>query len=190
MKVYSTLPCEEQLNNFLIQQLDKPFSYKETGYTNIKLPDGYYFDYNHAVIGKGSKCWNMAKAALSSWQHFPNTWTKIHPADAPLKCGTTVVVLIRLFGFWWRNCARIVYTIDETNRFGFAYGTLQEHAEIGEEAFWIEFDEAENVSYHIKAFSKHRFWMARLAYPVTRYFQKKFAKDSVCAMRNKLVQNF
>jgi uncharacterized protein (UPF0548 family) len=35
---------------------------------------------------------------------------------------------------WWLNACRIVYVVDEegpVKRFGFAYGTLPEHAESG-----------------------------------------------------------
>jgi uncharacterized protein (UPF0548 family) len=38
------------------------------------------------------------------------------------------------------------------------------------------------VRYVIKAFSKPRLWLARLAYPVARAHQKKFVRDSKAAM--------
>jgi uncharacterized protein (UPF0548 family) len=68
-------------------------------------------------------------------------------------------------------------------KFGFAYGTLPEHAESGEERFLIEWDRGENsVWYDILAFSRPRHWLARLGYPLTRRLQARFRRDSAAAM--------
>jgi len=90
-------------------------------------------------------------------------------------------------GVYWLNACRIVYTVDEdgsVRRYGFAYGTLPGHAECGEERFLIEWDRAtDEVVYDILAFSRPRHPLARLGYPLVRMLQKKFARDSVAAMR-------
>ena len=47
-------------------------------------------------------------------------------------------LLARALGLWVLNACRIVYVIEEDGplrRFAFAYGTLPEHAESGEERF-------------------------------------------------------
>jgi uncharacterized protein (UPF0548 family) len=44
-----------------------------------------------------------------------------------------------------------VYVIDEQKRFGFAYGTLPEHAGSGEERFLVEMDDEQTVWYDILA---------------------------------------
>ena len=57
--------------------------------------------------------------------------------------GSDVAILIHHFGCHSLNGARIVYLIDDdgpVKRFGFAYGTLQEHAESGEERFMVEWN--------------------------------------------------
>jgi hypothetical protein len=55
------------------------------------------------------------------------------------------------------NAARIVYVVDEDGpicRYGFAYGTLAEHAESGEERFTVQWDRSEdNVWYHPRIFA-------------------------------------
>jgi uncharacterized protein (UPF0548 family) len=71
-----------------------------------------------------------------------------------------------------------VYTVNEHNRFGFAYGTLPHHVESGEELFQVRIDDKKQVWYEIQAFSRPRHWMARLAFPVARYYQLKFVKHS------------
>jgi uncharacterized protein (UPF0548 family) len=45
-------------------------------------------------------------------------------------------------------------------------------------------DENGQVFYKLQAFSKPRFWMARLAYPIARAYQKKFVRDSKTSMVN------
>jgi uncharacterized protein (UPF0548 family) len=93
----------------------------------------------------------------------------------------------RICGVWWLNACRIVYVIDETGpvqRFGFAYGTLPDHAETGEERFMIEWDRADDsVWYDILAFSRPRHWLARLGYPFSRLVQRRFARRSAEAMQ-------
>ncbi len=101
----------------------------------------------------------------------------------PIKKGETVAVLFKIFNIWWINSARIVYTIDNENKFGFAYGTLPGHLEKGEECFWIEKDESGSVYYHIKAFSKPAYWFVWLAYPLARIFQRRFVKESLSGMK-------
>ena len=49
-----------------------------------------------------------------------------------------VAILARSIGLWWLNACRIVAVVDEdgpVKRFGFAYGTLPDHAGSGEERF-------------------------------------------------------
>ncbi len=83
------------------------------------------------------------------------------------------------------NACRIVYVIDEggsSQRYGFAYGTLPDHAAIGEERFTVEFHpEDQTVWYDLYALSRPTL-LARMVYPFTRALQKRFAKDSKAAM--------
>jgi uncharacterized protein (UPF0548 family) len=84
------------------------------------------------------------------------------------------------------NACRIVFLVDEESplkRFGFAYGTLAEHAESGEERFTIEWNrDDDRVWYDILAFSRPKQMLARLGYPLSRSLQKRFAEGSKAAM--------
>ena len=95
-------------------------------------------------------------------------------------------MVARIFGVWWLNACRIVYAVSEegpVNRFGFAYGTLPEHPESGEERFTVEWHQADDsVWYDILAFSRPHHVLARLGYPYVRRLQKRFARDSAAAM--------
>jgi uncharacterized protein (UPF0548 family) len=84
------------------------------------------------------------------------------------------------------NACRIVYVVEEhetAEKYGFAYGTLPQHREIGEERFTVEYDPADaSVWYDLYAFSRPG-PLARLAHPFARSLQKRFAKDSKAAMQ-------
>ena len=82
---------------------------------------------------------------------------------------------------------RIVYVVDEQGpltRAGFAYGTLPEHAVRGEERFMVEWSQAsDEVHYDLLAFSLPGSLLVKLAQPVLRRFQRRFARQSLAAMR-------
>ena len=116
---------------------------------------------------------------------FGMSWVTLTHSDTPIVVGRNVAIMIEHFGFYSLNAARIVYVINDKDRFGFAYGTLKEHGEIGEERFSVEFDEEKGeVWYDIYAFSRPGSLLAKLGYPLTRYLQKSFAQDSKIAMLN------
>ena len=72
---------------------------------------------------------------------------------------------------------------DEHTRFGFAYGTLTNHAEAGEEVFEVCLDpETDEVRYRIRATSWPRAMLARVGQPVVRALQARFRRDSAAAM--------
>ena len=115
---------------------------------------------------------------------FDFPWINLCWPDTPVLLGATVAVLVNHFGFWSMSAARIVYVIDEADRFGFAYGTLAEHVESGEERFSVEMDlETGAVWYDLFAFSKPNHVLAKLGYPISRTLQKRFARDSLAAMK-------
>ena len=67
--------------------------------------------------------------------------------------------------------------------FGFAYGTLTNHAESGEELFEVSLDRhTGEVSYRIRAVSSPRATLARLASPYT-VSQARFRRESALAVR-------
>ena len=175
-------PNEQQLATYLHQQYEDELAYTEIGDSIDQQPHGYDLDYNYRILGQGEAIWSAAKKAIINWQQYPKPWTNIYPEKPSLKVGETVVVLFRVVGLWWINSARIVCTFDEVDRFGWAYGTLKDHVERGEECFWIERDAMGEVSYHIRAFSQPAYWMARIGYPLARRWQRQFVKDSMAAM--------
>lgn len=179
------LPTGNQLFSFLEQQHSLPYTYAAIKQTAHETPVLHYDnDQLRVKIGHGEATFQKAKIAIQSWQMFPRSWTRIFPANAPIQEGTTIAMNARFAGMWWRNSCRIVYVMDESNRFGFAYGTLPGHVESGEELFLVSKDANEEVWYEIKAFSKPRHWIAKLGYPLIRLLQARFRRDSARQMRS------
>ena len=73
--------------------------------------------------------------------------------------------------------------IGRRRRFGYAYGTLTNHAESGEELFEVFVDpETGDVMYRIRAVSWPQATLARLGQPIVRVLQARFRRHSAAAM--------
>jgi uncharacterized protein (UPF0548 family) len=117
---------------------------------------------------------------------FPHPLTRVFAGgDEPVQ-GTVAAVLASHFGFYSLNFCRVVYLLDDdgpVRRTGFAYGTLIEHAERGEELFSVEWHRPDDsVHYEVLAYSQPAHWLARLGYPLARNLQRRFARESLAAM--------
>jgi uncharacterized protein (UPF0548 family) len=179
-------PAVTTVESFLLSQQRQSFSYPEVGASRGTAPADYNVDHNRVLLGSGEESFARAVAAIRSWQMFNLGWCRVYPPQAPIEVGMTVAVSIKHFGFWSLNACRIVYLIEEQGailRYGFAYGTLPAHAEIGEERFTVEWNQEDgSVSYDLYAFSRPQHLMARLGYPLSRGLQKRFAKESKLSM--------
>ena len=181
-----TAPSEDEIRRFISKQSDSGYSYPDVGASATTVPTGYNVDHNRVQLGRGEVTWQRAVGAIRAWRMFSMPWVSLHWPSAPIQVGTDVAVSMRHFGFYSLNACRIVYVVDEEGpieRFGFAYGTLGEHAESGEERFTVEWNRDDDmVWYDILAFSRPRQMLARLGYPLSRSLQRKFAKGSKLAM--------
>ncbi|MGC1452890.1 MAG: DUF1990 domain-containing protein [Candidatus Sulfotelmatobacter sp.] len=179
-------PSEDEIRRFISNQSDSGFSYPEVEASATAVPTGYNVDHNRIRLGSGEGTWQRAVEAIRAWKTFSMPWVNLHWPSAPILVGTDVAVSVLHFGFYSLNACRIVYVVDEESpmkRFGFAYGTLAEHAESGEERFTIEWDRnSDEVWYDILAFSRPRQTLARLGYPLSRLLQRRFAEGSKAAM--------
>jgi uncharacterized protein (UPF0548 family) len=179
-------PGRNSVLAFLAAQRDHGFSYPEVGQSRYTPPNGYTADHYRVKLGQGGDLFERAKCAIAQWKMFDMPWIELCWPDTPIEPGATVAILVSHFGFWSMNASRIIYVIADhgpSEKYGFAYGTLPDHQEVGEERFTVEFKlDDQTVWYDIYAFSRPGI-LARLAYPFARRLQKRFARDSKAAMR-------
>ena len=178
-------PSPRDIDRFLDASRDLPLSYAPVGLARTGAP-GFRVDEEVVAIGTGDAAFACATAALTEWRHFDLGWVELHPRQAGIADGTAVAVAIRHFGFWSLNGCRVVYSTSDPRQstFGFAYGTLTNHAEGGEEIFEVRLDPATGqVTYRIRAVSRPRAALAQLGYPLTRMLQARFRRDSAAAVR-------
>ncbi|MEO8072195.1 MAG: DUF1990 domain-containing protein [Acidobacteriota bacterium] len=182
-------PDEKSIARFIEKQCGESFSYSEIGFSRSgNAPDGYNIDHNRIQIGTGEGDFRQAIKAVKNWKMFDLNWVKLYPNTTPIEVGETVAIIIKHFGFWSLNAARIVYVFEKTDgdieKYGFAYGTLTEHGERGEERFSVELHKKdESVWYDLYAFSQPKHLLAKLGYPFSRMLQKQFAAESKLAMK-------
>jgi uncharacterized protein (UPF0548 family) len=179
-------PTESQIRVVLGSQRTADFSYPQVGATRGEPPAGFSVLGGHVDLGQGSATFARAVDALRQWKMFEVPTVHLCWPEAPLQSGEAVAVVIKHFGFWSLNCCKIVYVIDEDGpirRFGFAYGTLPEHAERGEERFTVEWHRTSDVvSYDILSFSRPGNAVVKIAYPAARWLQRNFLQNSLGAM--------
>jgi uncharacterized protein (UPF0548 family) len=176
-------PSREVIDRFVRDSQDLPLSYAPIGIVNDATPCRD-LDEVIATIGYGRTHFDQARAALMAWKQFDIGWVETFPRHAPIEVGTVVAVLIQHLGFWSLNGCRVVYNVGADFKFGFAYGTLTNHAESGEELFEVFLDpESDEVRYRIRATSRPQATLARIGQPIVRALQARFRRDSVSAMK-------
>lgn len=194
-------PSDQFLTDFVTSQTNKPFSYHKVGATRGSRIAGYTVDHNRTQLGFGQDVFERAAEALRRWQQFELGWVRITNADVVPARGATVAVLAKAAGLWSLNACRVVYIIEQDGRdpgsdyteedgermwlrrYGYAYGTLREHVERGEERFLIEWNAVDDsVWYDILAFSRPRHFLAKLTKPYVRSLQKRFTAGSLRAL--------
>ena len=165
-------PSTERLLELLAVWKDEPLSYV------MITESGFIADDHEVRLGSGEDVYERACRALDEWVMFP-VWAKVirHEISGQ-KVGQIVAMMVRICGLWWVNPCRVLRRCDSGTTHGFVYGTLPEHAECGEEMFAIERRADGSVWYVIRAFSRPRHWMAWAGFPLARWWQCRFVRDS------------
>src|SRR5262245_41241644 len=107
-------PSAGEIRNFLASQAHSRLSYGSKGFTDgPSVPVNYTVDRARILLGHGEQVWQRATRAIDEWQMFNFGWIRLCWPAVKIEEGETVAVLVRHFGFWSLNAARIVYTIKE-----------------------------------------------------------------------------
>jgi uncharacterized protein (UPF0548 family) len=133
-----------------------------------------------ADIG-GDDVFGRAADALEHWAVHRGAGLTV-ATDGDLVAGTNVAMSAPLpIGFVDALC-RVVVRIDEPDRFGFAYGTLTNHPERGEESFVVSRADG-RARFTVHAVSRPVHPLARLAPPVADALQDRAVARYLAAMK-------
>ena len=149
---------------------DLPLSYPEVGATAAMLPRGYVHLVRH-VTHDADAFASMAER-LMTWQVHEGAGLGVAASVGRARAGAVVELRIGPPPLQVRAPCRVVRVVDEPDRVGFAYGTLDGHPERGEEGFFVE-RVAGEARFTIVAFSRPATALARVGGPLTRLVQDR-----------------
>lgn len=149
----------------------QPFNYEELGATKQDLPAGYEYLFASRDVGTGEELFKLCSNTVLTWGIQSGAGFRVaHRNKVQANQDNSLGLHFGLF----RTSApcKVVYVIDEPNRKGFAYGTIQGHPESGEESFIVTLKPDGRVVFEIRAFSRPARWFARLGSPLIRFLQQ------------------
>jgi len=162
---------------------DRRFSYDAIGSTlHDETPPGYHRLEHRVRIGSGDDVFRRAGEALMSWQMHTKAGVRIEATDSPAVIGTNSLGRLGVGSVGLAVLCRVVWVVDEPDRRGFAYGTLEGHPEAGEESFIVS-SEPDGIYFTLRAYSRAGTWYTRLGGPATRAAQKLFAQRYAKALQ-------
>lgn len=157
----------------------KDFTYTPRGLTlDGPLPPGFHHLEVRRRIGRGDSAYRSASEAVMTFG--AQRGCGLRPRATASHAAPGVDLLSRLLVV--PVPCRVVWAVEEADRTGFGYGTLQGHVESGEEGFLVE-REGEDVYAVIRAYSVPVHPVARLGGPVTSRLQRLAALGYIAALR-------
>ncbi len=190
-----TAPTDARLGEFAVELDSRPLSYTPGLLDRVddveRLPgpmsswtgDGWFVDRFSEIVGHGPTDFAAAEIALREWAMFDQSWTRPVRPSVPIEVGATVTYSARVVGLWWGYGCRILDVVDEVRRFGFTYGTIDGHAEKGEELFQVELLDDGDVAFSLFAMSRPGRWFAWPGLPIARRAQRRFRPAAAAGMR-------
>jgi len=158
-----------RLDRLLVHYEQADVTYPEVAATRGELPAGYRHTRRRTRVGDGRDVFIRAAAAVLSWEMHRRSGLAV-AANGAAADGNTVLLGYGPSPALVVPC-RVVYEIDEPGRRGFAYGSLPDHPEQGEEAFLVVIDDDRHVWLEVTAFSRPGLRIVRLAGPLARGLQ-------------------
>lgn len=161
-----------------------PFTYPERGWTAWdRPPAGYHAIQRSAVVGRGRAAFESAADDLMSWRVHRRAGLRLVATDRVAVVGARVLLRVGFGPFTATAPCQVVWTLQEENRRGFAYGTLVGHPESGEESFTVTLTDDGRVIFTVRAFSRPATLLARLGGPVATLVQGIITRRYLTAAR-------
>lgn len=165
-------PGQLELERLLRRAEQAEVTYDFVGATLAATPPRASQRRQWRAMGSAPGTFERAVEALRTWRPQRGIGASIHPVDAPVATGSTLLVVLHLGPLAIVAPVRVVAVVDEPARFGFAYGTLPGHPAAGEESFLVERSADGGVVATIRVDARPATWPARLAPPVVRRVQR------------------
>jgi uncharacterized protein (UPF0548 family) len=158
-----------QLPGLLTHYESTSVTYSEVGATADVLPPGYRHAKRRTRLGDAPSVFEHASTALMDWRMHRRSGLAV-AADVRATEGGTVVLGLGSPVSVVIPC-RVIYVVDEPDRQGFAYGTLTDHPEQGEERFMVTRGGRGEAWLEIVAFSRPASRLVAWSGPVNRVAQ-------------------
>ncbi|MFJ1736401.1 DUF1990 domain-containing protein [Streptomyces sp. NPDC088254] len=159
------------------------FTYDDVGATRERpghCPPGFHALHVRTRLGEGEAVFRRAAEAVLSWEMHRALGVGVTTtAD---RAAPDVDVTVTLAGMIKAPC-RVVWTLEERRRAGWAYGTLPGHPECGEESFVVDRTGDGTVWLTVSAFSRPAKWYSRAGGPATRGLQQAYARRCGAVLR-------
>ncbi|NYJ75017.1 DUF1990 family protein [Allobranchiibius huperziae] len=151
----------------------QPLTYAPVGLTRgiTPVPEGMHASGTSRIVG-GPEVFERACDFVLGLGMQRAVGARVQAPDRPLEVGDTVVMTLGVRGRGLRIPTRVVHVVRETDRRGFAYGTLPGHPERGEELFLVERLASGETRVSVSAVSAPGRWFTRLAGPLGRGVQR------------------
>jgi uncharacterized protein (UPF0548 family) len=166
-------PSSDDLRPLLEAGRAAELTYAPVGITaGGDLPAGYKRQRFERVLEAGDDAFDAGRDALHTWQVQRRSGLVVCD-EGPPRGGDVVAMSGPLPLGYIDVVCRIIKVVDETDKFGFAYGTLPVHVADGEESFTIGRDHRGTATFVIDVVSRPRHPLARLCPPITRRLQRR-----------------
>lgn len=173
----SDLPAE------VSRALSKPLTYPEIGASlNTLGPTGYRHKVQCVRVGKGRQAFDLAAEAVMTWQVQRGAGLVVLASTERVEQGSVAIVRLTFGPLKIDGANRVVAVLDEPNRRGFAYGTLDGHPEQGEQAFVVEIDDEGTVTFTVRSFTKRASLLALVGGPLNARLQDQIAEWYLMAL--------
>jgi uncharacterized protein (UPF0548 family) len=157
----------------------RPLNYSQIGATaHPELPDGFHHIRRRERLDVATS-FDDAAIALSNWAVHRSAGLRVQARGPAATPNTDVVLGLGPI----RAACRIVYVLNEPDRRGFAYGTLQGHPESGEEYFGVHRESDGSTFAEIAAFSRPARWWSRFGAIAAGKVQQRITDRYLAALR-------
>lgn len=160
-----------------------PLTYPEVGETLAGgTPSGYRHSEQCVRVGKGRQAFELAADAVMTWRVHRGAGLDVLASSDRAETDAVAVVRLALGPIRIAGPNRVVGVLDLPDRKGFAYGTLDGHPERGEQAFIVDIDDSEVVTFTVRSFTRRASLLALVGGPLNARIQDRIAERYLMAL--------